>query len=89
MVGDGFKFQVLVIEYWLLPTNARHIKPFPVKYAPELPSVFSSEHIVSRIKSLTGYRIHQHPDKNNIEFSTRTPEGAYAFDTITLDALPY
>ena len=63
MVGDGFKCQVLAIGYWLIPTNDGRIKPSPVKYAPELPSVYSCEHAVSTIKSLTGHSIHQHPNK--------------------------
>ena len=89
MVGDGFKCQVLALGYWLLPTSDGRVKPFPVKYAPSLPSVFSCEHVVSRLKLLTGYSIHQKPDKHCVEFSTRTIEGAFDFETITLDKLPY
>ena len=89
MVGDGYKCDVLAMGYWILPTSDGRMKPFPVKYSLQLPNVLSCEYGISRLKYLTGYSIHQQPDNNCIQFSTRTPEGAFSFNTIKLDGLPY
>ena len=89
MVGDGYKCEVLAMGYWIIPTADGRMKPFPVKYSPALPNVFSCEYGVSRLKFLTGYSIHQLPDKNFVQFHTRTPEGFFSFDTVKLDRLPY
>ena len=89
MVGDSYKCEVLAMGYWILPTVDGRMKPFPVKYSPVLPNVFSCEYGISRLKYLTGYSIHQIPDKNYVKVHTRTPEGAFSFNTIKLDKLPY